>query len=651
MPSIADLDVLRQAVLDHSLAQIGNTPLQTSLTKPLRVGELTFTPTAQMAIRVLNRSDDKDDDAVFGKDEAHIPFDLQRAWVKYKIALKSDAALAFSALSAKASTDVELSDYRIHDATDGAWNAINADLSSPRTLLALDDVRSLKPGEAMSMELGGALSASVSFSWSDVIASKLGEIVQGLARVPIAVKLRAGLDVSANVSVSDQFSVVISRTRDGHFRIAVKKAQSRDHSFGIDVSFGAEVTAVPALDHALDAIFTALDPEGKQEEAAAAALRSELRTRLVDLARWKATTGFAYEYARIDESVAIADFILLDDAKLADDYALAIRGDFAKLSDALRDDPASRTLVKYLNETSLTRKSSSGFSLGPISAKDTSVFKLTTRTSLDGFQLITARGTRRYDEKLLAQNDYEWTVDLKAQMKEFAIAPTSLDFDYGLHCSVTLARSVLHEDDLARMLDFARMWDVRTPDASLVSEALGRKGSIRVQWMLERESLVATLGASRNSIDDWAAPLGAAMPYASNFAERRTFDARRAIYAPAWSAWLAGHPVKLQIRSGLGLLEERALPGSFAWMSGTGHPQLRSRLDAFLRGAKQLHDAMTSAQAPEVIGVAYEALQQFWSQRLYIAASGRYLLDRARDAGIDVHATMQIKFDEQTITV
>ncbi|HEV7768472.1 MAG TPA: hypothetical protein VGQ76_25965, partial [Thermoanaerobaculia bacterium] len=602
-----DLDVLRQAVLDHSLAQISNTPLQTSLTKPLRVGELTFTPTAQMAIRVLNRSDDKDDDAVFGKDDAHIAFDLHSAWVKYKIALKSDAKLAFGALSAKASTDLELSDYRIHDATDGAWNAMNADLSSPRTLLTIDDVRSLKPGEAMSMELGGALSASVSFSWSDVIASQLGEIVQGLApRVPIAVKLHSGLEVSATVSVQDHFAVVISRTRDGHFRIAVKKARSRDHAFGIDVSFGAEVTAVPALDDALDAIFKALDPEGKQEETAAAALRSELRTRLVELARWKATTGFAYEYARIDESVAIADFILLDDAKLADDYPLAIRGDFAKLSDALRDDPASRTLVKYLNETALIRKSSSGFSLGPISAKDTSVFKLTTRTSLDGFQLITARGTRRYDEKLLAQNDYEWTVDLKAQMKEFAAAPTSLDFDYGLHCSVMLERSVLHDDDLARMLDFARMWDVRTPDASLISEAVGRKGSIRVQWMLERDALMATLGAFRNTIDDWAAPLGAAMPYASNFAERRTFDARRAIYAPAWSAWLAGQPVNLRIRSGLGLLEERALPGSFAWMSGIGHPQLRSRLDAFLRGAKQLHDAMTTAQAPEVIGTAYD---------------------------------------------
>jgi hypothetical protein len=142
-----------------------------------------------------------------------------------------------------------------------------------------------------------------------------------------------------------------------------------------------------------------------------------------------------------------------------------------------------------------------------------------------------------------------------------------------------------------------------------------------------------------------------AMPYASTFPERRTFASRREVYGDAWRAWLAGAPpAPLKTRSGLLLLEQRRLPGSFTWISGEGHPQLRARLNAFLRGARLLHDCMTTEAEPERIGAAYNALQQFWSQRLYIAACGRYLLDRAHDAGAHVNATLQVEYDDGTIT-
>lgn len=630
MAEIADFEVLRRALLDEPLTQVGDTPLQTQLKKPLRVGTLSFTPSAELSLRVFNRAEDRDPDAVFGDADAHISFDLQSAWVKYKLAVSADEKLSLGIALAKTSGDVELSDYRIHDATSGAWTAISADLESPRTLLSLDDVRSLKPGEALAMELGGAMSTSVTLSWSDAIGAKLGEIVQGLVpRVPIAVKLRAGIEATAAVSVTDAFSLVISRTRDGRFRIAVQKAKSRDHSFGIDVSFGAELSATPALDEALAAVFEALGPEGAREEAAAAELKKVLRARLVDAMRWKMSTGFAYEYARIDESTAIADFILLDDAQLDADYALAMSGDFAKLRDALRQDTGSRTLVRYLNETSLTRKSSSGFSLGKLQAKDTSVFELTTRRSLDDFRLITARGTRCYTEKLIPQNDFEWTVDLKAQMTEFLAAPATIDFDYGLHYAV------IH-DDLERMLDFARMWDVCTPEPSLFHDAIGRETTVRVQLLFEREALIATLGAF-GAIDAWAAPLAAAMPYDG----RLMFEERRDAYTAAWRAWLTGAP-PVSLPPGLAK--------QFAWTSGDAHPQLRARLDAFMRGARQLHECMTTESEPERIGAAYNALQQFWSQRLYIAACGRYLLDRACVAGVGVKATLQVEYADGTIT-
>ncbi|HEX7809647.1 MAG TPA: hypothetical protein VF608_13000, partial [Thermoanaerobaculia bacterium] len=281
-----------------------------------------------------------------------------------------------------------------------------------------------------------------------------------------------------------------------------------------------------------------------------------------------------------------------------------------------------------------------------------------TRTSLDGFQLITSKGTRRYDEKNIPQNDFEWIVDLKAQMNEFRAAPTSLDFDYGLQYAVLLERGAISQNDLDRMLDFAAMWDVCVPDRAIFADAIGRKGTLRVQMLFEREQLEATLNAF-GSIAAWAEPLAAAMPYMSNFDERRTFDARAAVYTDVWTAALGGASfsnadwtalLRRTVHSGLILLEQRALPGSFAWTAGEGHPQWRPRLSAFMRGAAILHAAMTTPSKPESIGNAYALLEDFWSQRLYIAASGRYLVARARDAGVTPNVTLQVEFADQSIT-
>ena len=622
---MVDLDVLRHALFDRSLSQVGESLLQAKITSPLKISGFSFTPNADLAVQVVKK-------------------DANVAFLKYTISAKTDGRIAFAPASLGAVHDVELSDSRIHQATDNAWSALTSDLESPRTLLELDDVRQLKPGEMLAMELGGALTADVSFSWSDVLATRLPEILG--ARFPIVVKLKSGLETTASVKVTDRFSVVISRTSEGHFRFAVKKAAARNHTYALDVSYGVGVSAMSGIDEVLDAIpLNAIPLNAIPIEEA----RDEIRKRLVDAATWKAAAGFAYEYARIEENESIAEFVLLDDSRLADDYALVLGGDFAKMAEALRTDTPSRELVEYLNETTLTRRSAFGFSLGlgkwSLKTNDESVFRQTTRTSLDGFRLITSRGTRKYDEKNVPQNDFEWTIDLKAQMTEFLETPSSLDFDYGLHLVVTLERGAFSEGDLTRMLDIAAMWDVCVPDVSEFHEAIGRKGNARVQFVLDRDALVAAL-ANDVGIDSWVEPLAMAMPYSSTFPERRTFDARRDTYANAWRAWLHERTATIPARSALAIIERQAEIGSFAWISGEGHPQLRRRLDAFVRGARQLHDLMTTAQAPEKIGDAYGALQQFWSQRLYVLAVGRWLLERTNNT----RATLQVEFADTTVT-
>ncbi|MGZ8780293.1 MAG: hypothetical protein ACXW31_10230, partial [Thermoanaerobaculia bacterium] len=616
-----DLDVLRHALFDRSLSQVGESLLTTKITSPLKIPGLAFTPSASFAVRVVKK-------------------DENVALLKYTLSAKTDGKFAFAPASFDASREVELSDLRVHESTDSAWAALTSDLASPRTLLDLEDVKQLKPGESLTMELGGAFQASVSFSWSDVLATHLPEILGD--RFPIAVKLKSGLETKVSVNVTDHFSVVIARTDEGRFRFAVKKAAARNHAYALEVSYGVDVTAMPGIDDVLDAIF-----EKAPEEAMK--LRGEIRKRLAAAATWKAATGFAYEYARIDEDESIAEFVLLDDTRLAEDYGLVLDGDFTRIADALREDTSSRELVKYLNETTLVRRSSFGFSLGlgkwSLKTNDESAFRQSTRTSLDGFRLITCRGTRKYDEKNVPRNDFEWTVDLKAQMKEFVAEPTSLDFDCGLHLMVSLERDAFSEADLVRMLDLAAMWNVCVPEASEFHDAIGRKVSARVQLVFDHDVLAAALAADAG-IDAWAEPLAMAMPY-STFPERHSFAARRQTYADAWRAWLHGGSAAIRATSALAFLERQAAVGSFAWVSGEGHPQLRRRLDAFLTGARLLHELMTTAQAPEKIGDAYAALQQFWSQRLYIAASGRYLLARAKEAGATPNVTLQVEFADE----
>ena len=251
-----DLDVLRHALFDRSLSQVGDSLLQTRVTSPLKISGFTFTPSADFGVRVVNK-------------------DANVAFLKYTLSAKSDGKVAFAPASLGTTREVELSDYRIHASSDSAWNALTSDLESPRTLLELDDVKQLKPGEQLTMELGGAFTAAVSFSWSDVLATKLPEILG--ERFPIAVKLKSGLETTASVKVTDHFSVVISRTPEGHFRFAVKKAASRNHAYGLEVSYGVDVTAMSGIDDVLDAIFEKAPEELEK-------VRGDIRKRLADAA-------------------------------------------------------------------------------------------------------------------------------------------------------------------------------------------------------------------------------------------------------------------------------------------------------------------------------------------------------------------------------
>jgi hypothetical protein len=693
-----DFAPLRELLLGRSLSQMSDDPLRLTVKSPLRLGSLLLAPSSSVELQVLNRAADKDADEVFGE-KRHISFETQRAWLKYRLHATFDGKLAPAAAAFHLMDEVSLCDYRVHAATDGAADAVALDLASPRTLLSLDDLRRLIPGEALTLERAGKFQTTVSVAWADVFTSRLSDIVDGLV-VPsaLAVRIKQGLEAGVAVTIEDQFALVISRTSEGLFRMSLKKAQSTNHRFSLEASLGAQASLRDAIEEAVEPLLEALtgvasslaeraarklglEPLDSSEQDAVdrlvrhfgldttegratavkkaiGSLRRELRERLEKAVVWKASAMLAWEYSRIDESSAIADFVLLDDTLLEHDRDLLLRGDLGAIAQSLRTDTSRRKVVRWLSERSSERRTKGGFDLTfgrwlSVAATSSSRFRITTRTSLDGFQLSSARATYSYEEKSIPQNDFEWVVDFKADMSEFLEQAATSDFDYALQYVMKLERAVLREDDLDRMLDFAAMWNVSAPLPSTLAEAVGRSAKLQLQLRFDRIALEKITAELYDDVTLWAGPLAAAMPWSSNFVERRDFRSRMQTYEDAWTRWLRGEEdapeLRRKIRSGLVLFEERALPGSFAWTSGDGHPHLRRNLQAFLRGCRRLHVAMTNGRPPKELERIVANLEACWTQRLYLAASGRFLLDRAAISGARVRGSLRIDLDEETL--
>lgn len=697
MPTFdADFDGWRELLSGRALNQVPASLMEAAVKLPLTAGSIRFAPEGRVAVRVFNRPDTRDEEGIVNSE--HLPFDLQRTWVRYTLSTKHDGRFAFAGLDAKAGTAIELHDYRAHAATDDAWSTLRDDLAAPRSLLELDDVRRLAPGEALSLDVGGTLASTVDFSLADAVSDHLRELLRDLPRFAgsITLRLHGGLQLEASVRVRDQFTLVISRMTDARFRVAFLKRKSRDRTLAVEVSLGMTLDAVTAIDALVAPLFEAAtgvaldvaeglarrlgfgssneddralldhlarhfdiateeDRETRVRDAIKD-LRSDLRRRVTGFARLKAAATFAAEYETIDEDTAIAKYLVAETAELERDHPLLLSGDFAGIARTLRTDPGTRTLLHYLNESEQTRRRASGFSFhigrARIEARDESVFRTTRRTSLDGHQLVTCRGMASYREQLIPQNDFEWQVELRATTGEYLASPATTDFNCSLRYTAILEREALSESDAERMLDFAAMWRIGVTAPDAFRSLIGRNATVRVQFRLGGDDLLAALSTSAG---DWATPLALAMPYADVFPERRDHRRRAAIYREAFARWLAdpeSDPRSLvlpRIESGLVLLEESNLPGSFGWTVTTGHPQLRRRLDSFERGTAMLHDAITQPRPPEAISVAWDLLRQFWTQRLYVAASGTWLLDRALAAGADVNRSIRIDAGETTV--
>src|ERR1043166_5594120 len=219
MIEIIDFDALKKALPDRTLdkTKIDASLIKASLKKS-PFSNFDFAAESALDVASFNDANDVDDDAVIASgDDALVPFDAQKAWLRYRISgllsAEGQASLQAAKIAFDASRKIVLSDYRVHARDKKTIETIYGDLSSPRTIFNLEQVIALAPGDALRLAIRGTLGASLTLSWSDVFTRTLSLIE---STTPIAMKLDTGASVSFAVAVTDDFSLVIARAADGY---------------------------------------------------------------------------------------------------------------------------------------------------------------------------------------------------------------------------------------------------------------------------------------------------------------------------------------------------------------------------------------------------------------------------------------------------
>jgi hypothetical protein len=690
-------------------------------------GDLTLTAgvNTDVDLLVLNQATDVDSDGVFattivGPDgqavAPFISFDAQRAWLKYKITgtLSGDSTPTKGFLSAavSASKSIALADYRTHDATSILWSALDDDRKDLRSVLSLSDVKSLKPGEALTLQVDGKLTASVNLSWSDALSTSMSELTDLVAGgVPVAISLSAGLSTGVSLAIEDEFMVVMSRAADsGKLRICVNKTDSRTSGVTVSLVAGAGFDATSAPKEVLDAVLegilgtsaskvesllakldgTALDPEETKlvellakrlnldttlarEEALRkklSTLESEVVAKLNKILKVKAEVGFQYEYQRVDTKTALADYLLDSDDLMDADHGPAIDGDFATLTGRLVGG-GGRSVLRFLNQREINRTSAFGFTLGfgswSVAFQDKASLEWVERENMAGTgRMISVKGARSYDEPRLPDNDFTWVVDLKADMDTYAADPVTSDFDYGLSYLATFKRKKLSAADVARFADFAELWHVVAPDGKTtvqqaLEDAIGQEAQIDFQLLFDNDPLLQTIrGIDGMDNAAWSKALASAMPYDSS-SPRNDVTTRAAAYDPLWTIWLTRPTLteedwRVEIPrhlNGPALDMLKGSSASFLFFVTDGYKQMRRRLTNFAQGLQLLAGLIEAPEDRHKLRTAWSLLQPWWTQRPFIAASGVFLLDRAIAAGVlsQIERTMTVTAGGKTVTV
>ncbi len=539
-------------------------------------GTLTFSFDAEgnALIHVFNSADDRDEDGVIGtppKQEnewqvrmpPQIIFDATRAWLRYrfKAGVKGSVGLKFPVgplgLDAKVEGEkgIVFADYRAHAPAENAVAAVVSDIPKVRTALNPEDAFELGANEALSYQVYGVLTASVSLSWSDTLTAGLGALSNVLkSGEVIKLKIAPSFSLAFNVGVRDDFRLVFTKGNAGGVRVAVLKANTREVGVKAGLEVGVEFADPKQVQAALTsfwegitgetvtrinnllarlssaATFEDLSPTyrplaealvkrlGLEDVAKTPArlkeewesLQQKVTGRFAEAAKVKAKLGFTYEYLRVstDDTLLLAQ---LPAAVFREHHRELLACELSGLLAWVEKNPSA--LERYLRQKTLTRTRSWGFTLGiepwgvELSGKDTIKQTRVVQETIDRHQRVAYDGMRSYEGDWNGDT-VKWTVDFKAEMKKFSAgtSPNTCEFFYGLSLRWDWGEKSLSETELRKYLDNAAIWRVISPGAvgdalARLSDKVGKQADVGLEITIDHNALRFLLPLAANPLE------------------------------------------------------------------------------------------------------------------------------------------------------
>ncbi len=556
-----------------------------------------------LGIWVFNSIDDNDDDGIFGTPPPSSPvtgLPPQLALKRGKALLKYRASAGIRARTSgetlqglgfdlEAGLDVLLADYHLHPCAATLREAVLGDIQALRTSLRLADVLALAPGEAVSQQVVGRLSADVEVSWADVFMGPVAPLARlaGPA-ASVLIKVSAGASVRATVSLTDDFLLVFSKVDATRWRVGLRKARTRSGALGLEAGISvqladpghvtavldaavegvlgqplAEVEAVIAkasLDRlssverrvagllverlGLDPLTTTLDALGDRVRAIRTAAEEAVRA----VATAKIALAFGYEYRRMRQDTTVAQ-CLVEEGALRRHHASLVRGHAGPLCADASDRDQGAQLEHFLYQKTIRSDRSWGFALSlgkwlSLGSTDTRSLTRVDRHSVEHTVQRSYLGSRGYRNE--GDTRDRWSVDFATSMRGFSrgAVPLVSEFDSSLALDWFEPAKKLDETTLASWLDVASLWGV------IADDELSRWQRQLAPALRQRCTFVAQLtfphgafGLMRPRVamahpSDLGPALGAAMPWL-DMGGRRSPAIRRTLYGPLWTHYLS----------------------------------------------------------------------------------------------------------------
>jgi hypothetical protein len=567
---------------------------------------INFAVKASSTFQILSIKAADVEDNVVGKDGlvAAIP---AKVWLKYTLNANAEAkgggTLQDIGLQIQANQVIRTNSYCLHNEEETVMKAISTDLADLLSVFNKNALlQKMQIGEAVSLQITGAVQAGLTAKWADVFSQSLGALTSLVnTKKTLAIKVNSGLQAAFKVKLTDDFVLKIAKIGEDAFKVVLKKDLSKN--VGLNVFAGVEValdkpenvekiftevlegllgTAEKKLDEVVRKIKNELKLEASEElllKAVLARLGEEVdidintipnkiqayklkvRQKITDLANSAIKIGFTMEYQR---SSATAELLV---ARLNSKSLDTLHWDLLKFNLLPFHQMLAEQAIKggqhpdiqvdsYLHRKTTSSAYSWGFSIGignllSLSSIDKTKIEVSETKNELGQKQISCLGEQFYTSNWNGMKQF-WGSVLTAQLPNFSQKPTFDAFQYSFSLAWKPENKKATDNDLAKIIDIAALWkciddsaDTTFPLSQELTEDLAKASNVRYMLSLKIGQnffpnflKIIAQQSKENRLITLTKAFAMCTPYNETVPIRQNIRARTRAYLPLWKAYI-----------------------------------------------------------------------------------------------------------------